>query len=295
MRLNKKAWEILTADEKTALSLQLGMQKSSWESGEIMQRSHYKYLEIKYRAEHFLKTFTEHIDLFDEVIPDYITGNKMVIAYFRLCIEKRMKPKEALSVLGQNVKIIKTLFNEKVAKQLETWESEGNPYEVTVFHLVKEFDRWNNFRILPKGIQEPSAFKRRIKNSYKKQIHTTYTINTFALDKLRKLYATKHKGLWWTYMYKGKPEITKVKINQQSQKIFNSIGLYLFEKREHAAEFIEAVDAYMGKEKKACTDGLDFWPKYRELIKHAKNYQDVQNITPSRKYLQVALSKLEFL
>jgi hypothetical protein len=300
MRLNEAAWKMLTEPEKTALTLQHGMQKSSWQSGEIMDRSHYKYLEILYRAEQFLKIFTEHVELFDCLIPDYVNGPKIVIAYFKLCIEQRLKPMDALEKLREDKdhgRVIKSIINEKIIQTLEDWESSNSAYDNTCFELVKEFDRWNNFRILPKQIQEPSAFKRRIKNTYKKQIRITSTINTLSLDRLIKAYKTKTQGdyAWWPLIYNGEAMVIPIKINQQSYKIFNSLSFYLYKDKKDATAYIEALAEYTSKKKKACTDGLDFWPIYREVIKKAKNYADIQKITPSRRFLQMALSKLEFL
>jgi hypothetical protein len=300
MKLNPDAWNMLTEPEKTALTLQHGMQKSSWQSGEIMDRSHYKYLEILYRAQQFLKMFTEHVELFDCLIPEYVNGSKMVITYFKLCIEQRLKPMDALEKLREtksNGRVIKAILNEKIIETLETWEASESAYDNTCHQLVKEFDRWNNFRILPKQIQEPSAFKRRIKNTYKKQIKITSTINTLSLDKLIKMYKTKAAGdyAWWPLIYNKEPMVVPIKLNQQSEKIFNSLSFYLYKSKPDAVSYIEAISEYTSKKKKACTDGLDFWPVYREVIKKAKNYDHIQKITPTRRFLQVALSKLEYL
>ena len=46
--MKSKAWQILNKDEKTALMLTFNQKKSSWEAGDIMDKSHYKYLEITY-------------------------------------------------------------------------------------------------------------------------------------------------------------------------------------------------------------------------------------------------------
>jgi hypothetical protein len=253
MELNNEAWEMLTRDEQSALKLQLGMGKSSWQSGEIMNRSHYKYLEIKYRAEHFLKTFTEYAKMFGTVFPQDVKCHRVVMQYLSLCIKKRMKPKAAMEELNKDKRITKAYLNEKLIQQIEEWQMSQNTYDVTFLNLVMDFDRWNNFRILPKAIQEPSAFKRRVKNFYKKQIKITTTINTLSLDKLIKTYRTKGIGAWVGIMYN------------------------------------------VGKGKKACTDGLDFWPKYRDLIHKAKNYLEIQKLIPSRRYLELALAKHEFI
>ena len=42
----KKAWDCLKDLEQKSLFLQLSENKSSWEAGEILKLSHYKYLEV---------------------------------------------------------------------------------------------------------------------------------------------------------------------------------------------------------------------------------------------------------
>lgn len=296
MILNNQAWGYLLADEKMALSLQFGMDKSSWESGEIMNRSHYKYLEIKYRAEHFLKMFTEHLSLFDELFPKYITGDKIAIQYFRLCIESRKKPMRAMEMLEDQFGTVhKKVLNERITKVLKEWDKCDNAYNKTTLELVKEFDRWNNFRILPKEIQEPSAFKRRIKNSYKKQIRVIQSIHPIALQKLIKLFQTQGSPSVWIPFLMPQPEIYKMKINKTSMGIFNSLGIYTFKDKEIALQYINGINLYILKGKKECIDGLDFWPKYREHIKMAYNYHEVMKITSSRKHLQLAMEKFNLL
>lgn len=290
------AWAILTLDEQTALGLHLGMNKSSWEVGEIMDKSHYKYLEIKYRAQHFLKLFSDHIDLFDSIIPRYLKGDKVVLMYFKLCIERRQKPLYAITEIAkEHGKIHKANLNLRIIKQLRDWQKEDDQFAGAFFELVKEFDRWNNFRILPKEIQEPSAFKRRIKNFYKKQIKTLKILHPLAITKLKKLYETKNSPSTHLALLTPLPEAIKVKQNKGSMEIINNLGLYTFKSKPLATEYITLIYHYLNKDKKGCNDGLDFWPKYRELIKKADNYEVVLKISPVRKHLIMAMQKLEYL
>lgn len=297
MEMNKIAWGLLLEDEKMALSLQLGMDKSSWESGEIMNRSHYKYLEIKYRAEFFLKMFTEHLELFDTIFPDYITGDKLVIAYFRLTIEKRNKPMKALEMLFKEFgRTPKVYLNDQIVQQFKKWEKEDNAYNKACLTIIRDFDRWNNFRILPKELQEPSAFKRRIKNCYKKQIRVTHAIHELAINKLNQVYGTKRSPCMYVGLScQGTTTILKLKINRGSLGILNQVGLYGFKDEKTATTYITSIAEYLGKGKKGCIDGLDFWPNFREIITTAVNYQQVMNISPNRKYLQLAMEKLQYV
>lgn len=55
----KKAWDCLNEIERQSLFLQLSESKSSWEAGEILKLSHYKYLEIRERSEKFFRLFSD--------------------------------------------------------------------------------------------------------------------------------------------------------------------------------------------------------------------------------------------
>lgn len=300
MKMSKEtrlAWMILKEDEKTALGLQMGMQKSSWEAGEIMARSHYKYLEIKYRAEKFLRMFTEHLELYVEVIPKYITGHKDVIEYLRRCVEGRAKPNDVFKEMGKDDKrFSKDYFNEKISAQIKKWGKSEDPYDQAIFNLVKEFDRYNNFRILPLDVQEPSAFKRRIKKAYRKHIMVLDTLPKLSLLKIIEVAKTKKAPFFYLPMIlDNQIHIEKIKQTRLVNEMLNQVCLYIFTEELVAREYIISVFHYIKNENKTCKDGLDFWENYRAFIKLAHNYQDIQKITPSRRYLEVALNKLEFV
>lgn len=299
--LNSQAWEMLLDDEKQALILQHGHNKSSWKAGEIMIKSHYKYLEIKYRAERFLKIFTEHINIFGEIIPKYVGGGEEVKEYFYLCIVQRLKLKDVSIALNTKYKYNLKRDREKdILNQMEKWGISTNAYEQTLYNLIKDFDRWNNFRILPQEIQEPSAFNRRLKNIHKKHLRVASKFPDISVPMVTKLYGHK-KGTKAIYL----PIITehsrlfclKLRDVKTTQKDITSLNLYMFYKEQQARDYLELAKTYLFKDKedRRCKDGLIFWPKYRELMKLAANYEAIQKIVPSRKYLEQALSKLSFL
>lgn len=69
----KKAWDCLNEIERQSLFLQLSENKSSWEAGEILKLSHYKYLEIRERSEKFFRLFSDFLSytllFFDPIAP----------------------------------------------------------------------------------------------------------------------------------------------------------------------------------------------------------------------------------
>lgn len=298
-KVNRAAWNILSPDEKTALGLQHGMNKSSWESGEIMDKSHYKYLEIKYRAEKFLAIFTEHLEIYPELIPDYISGEIPVKKYFRWCIGERLKPMAALERLNDNSidrVFTKSSMNARIIEQVRAWGRSENVYELAAFNLVKEFDRWNNYRILPREIQEPSAFKRRVKNMYKKHIRALTSMPSISKEKLLEL--SRAKKAPYAYMPLLQSDgwsIVKVKVNKLITPLYNELCLYTFKTYAEADTYIANVFSYVNKKEKDCKDGIIFWQIYRECIQTATNYNEVQKITATRSHLEMALKNLSYL
>ncbi len=303
--INVQAWSILREDEKVALGLQKTMGKSSWQAGEIMGKSHYKYLEIKYRAEKFLVMFTEHFSIYDHIVEPYIKGNELVKRFFEICITSRKKPHEAIDQINESssVKVTRSEMNQLIIKDMEFWgreeSKESHPGEFILFNLIKDFDRWNNFRILPPSLQEPSAFKRRIKNSLKRQVRLTTNLPTLSIEKIIEQCKEKGKkaGLWLPLIDTSEDVkyLIKIKDNNRTKELINSIGIYIFKDKVLASQYLAALFDYVSKEDRDCKDGLDFWPKYREFVKKAVNYTDIQNINPSRKYLDIALSKHKFI
>lgn len=69
----QKAWSCLIDKEQQSLFLQLSESKSSWEVGEILKLSHYKYLEIRERSEKFFRLFSDFLRntllFFDQIAP----------------------------------------------------------------------------------------------------------------------------------------------------------------------------------------------------------------------------------
>ena len=294
----KRAWGYLDKSEQTALSLQYAFSKSSWEAGQMMARSHYKYLEIKYRAEKFFKMYTEHIDVFQEVVPDYLFCQKDVLQYFKYCLEDRLKPAIAINKIeqAQDKRIIKSELNKKIEETMNRWQNSEQAIEATMVNFIKDFDRWNNFRILPRSCQEPSAFKRRIKNTYKRHIRMLNSIPNISIEKIRELFETKKTPcVFLPLIIEKTPWVIKIQNKPKTVEALSEISFYIYEDDRTAREYIEAIADYCFKNEKDCKDGLEFWPVYRDIIKKAINYQKVQQITPSRKYLDLALQKLSYL
>lgn len=297
-RIDKKAWAILTKDEQAALMLKYTQDKSSWEAGEILGRSHYKYLEIQSRAKRFLEIFTEHFLAYDEVISPYLSGSKEIKYYFKLTVEGRNTLSDAHEKLDQLFGSSgKKYRNRLIAELLYHWRDNGDTHEQLAYNIIMEFDRWNNFRILPRYIQEPSAFKRRNKNIHKRHVKMTCQLPSISVEHLEDVFRPKsnQKILYLPCItLENTKKIIKLKRTKQVLEMINKTQLYVFDKPELAQTYIDAVGKYRLVEERTCRDGLEFWPIYRDLIKRSLNYMEVQQMTPSRRALVMALKNLTF-
>ena len=283
----EKAWNCLTEKEQNSLFLQLSQGKSSWEAGEMMKISHYKYLEIKDRSQKFFKMFAD----FYEVHSDLFRPNGAIEETFRdymyACIEKRMKRSEASAFVGESSMLVNSVSQENIIRNMKRLKESGDSWDKDTWNLIMEFDRWNNHRILPRLIQQPSAFKRRVNKKYK--IYIKYT-----LDRVK---PWLHFKLRERFYYKVKPSKPKNWLCLVSEELYPEEGyyllpvrteqaitdemskfyLYVFTTRQDAEDFGFLVSRYRAKTANVRL-GQGFWPTFIETIKKAVNYNEVNNI-----------------
>lgn len=295
---NEKAWSLLKEDEQLALSLKLGHNKSTWEAGEIMKKAHYKFLEIETRAEFFLKMFTEHLELYQYVIPSYIPMDDRIRQYLSYTIEGRMKPHEAIKKIDDTTFSITSVREGLLVRDLSKLTRSRTLVNKNFALMVFDFDRWNNFRILPNSIQEPSAFKRRNKNADKRKVKNLLTINTYTIESIIKRYSvTKTKDILYLPIFSEFVEISDsvIKVNNREKVIneLSKVGFYMFARKERAQAFFNLMYSYNIEEEKHCTEGQKFWPIFRQTIKHSINYNKIQKVIPNRKFLASALKDMD--
>lgn len=297
---NSMAWGILTEDEKSSLLLSINYQKSTWQAGEIMNKAHYKYLEIQARANKFFKMFNEYfIETGNLKIPPNCNINQFFRDYLILTIFERKDPKEAIREMGKNPFILKSARDRIFKEQMDLLANHEEPEYQLLYDLIIEFDRWNNSRILPISLQEPSAFKRRNKTRLIKHLKNLANLSPFHIQRFEKKFkALKHrKALYITILgndYESGYEIIKInKTAEAVEYISKTLRLFLFKEYVDADNFGYLVNKYLNNPKKTCRDGQKFWPTYRKTIELAYNYNDVNNIIPRRKNLEKAFKDMD--
>lgn len=299
-KMHNKALSILTPDEKSAVTLQHVHGKSSWEAGEMLNKSHYKYLEIKYRAEKFLKLFSEHFALYEELIPEDIEMDEGVRKYLLNAIEKRLKVKEAATKTGETGMMDNQTREARIIASMGELRDSTDITYINTYSMIMEFDRYNNFRIMPRQIQEPSAFKRRNSTRYKKHLKIATSIPLYSLKRLRELFEVKkaplkNEGFLVLINKEHSDNCGIIRVNAKPDNLIfmTNLSLYVFNSKIEAQEFADTVIDYISQVVKAPKEGLKFWPAFRNLIKKAANHDTINNIAPTRRSVEIAMKDMD--
>lgn len=293
--INKNAYNVLTKDEQLSLTLSIIQDKSSWKAGEIMQKAHYKYLEIQKRAKHFLKIFTEYLEITDNsIVPHKSVCDLEFQAFVQMVVFKRMTIAQMVEKTVDARLADTKSRHSLIIENMRRLERSNVPGDREFAGIVKSFDAWNNFRILPPDIQEPSAYKRRNKHKSKKLIKLAYSLSPVRINGIRQMYEAGTNLLPENTLYlplvitKLKKDILIIKVHKKHLKNISELSLYIFEDINQAEIFIKNIIEYMTKEKKHCKDGQKFWPLFRTHSSKAANFDYIQNINPNRKTLEMA-------
>lgn len=294
----KEAWDILKHEEQMSLSLSLAHGKSSWESGEIMKKAHYKYLEINARAEKFLRMFTEYFDQYKYLTPANLDIPSSFKEYLSLVILSRLTIREAVDKMEDPEYKVPSLREKAIDEVLVRMNRVSSGNKKDLFDLILEFDRWNNFRVLPKYWQQPSAFKRRNKSKELKFLKVMSSLPSLSVEKVIEIF--EFSGIKANSAYvpivsrflDGKYKVLQVKNSTKVIDQLTRMGFLAFKDPIDCQVFATMVMTYIFK--KGTRDnshvmvGLDFWGKYREHVKLAVNYGTLINYIPNRKFMEDA-------
>lgn len=297
---NKLALKILTEDEKAALMLSINYNKSTWQAGEIMGKAHYKYLEIQARANKFFKMFSEYFEATGDLrIPSTCNLNPFFRDFIVSTVFERKSPKEAIAEQIMSPLTVTSAKERIFDEQFKLLYNSEDPINQLFYDLIKEFDRWNNFRVLSISFQEPSAFKRRNKTRLIKHLNNLSNLDEFHIERFIKRFKWKPgRELLYVAVLRKESEggYDIIPINGTKdvvEWVSKHLRLYIFKDEVDADTFGFLVNKYLSNPNKDCKVGQKFWPVYRKTIELAYNYLDVNNIIPRRKHLEKAFRDMD--
>lgn len=299
--IQETAWSWLLPNEQNSLYLTLGTGKSSWEAGEMLKISHYKYLEIRERAEVFFKLFSNFLEKHPSIFRPDGPCQEDFKDYIEAVICDRKSRKEAAAKTGFSANLLSEVSNRKIEKNMKRLKDSDDPWDIDTLKLINEFDRWNNFRVLPKLLQQPSAYKRRLNK--KDKIYIKYLLNedkmpTWLIQRIKErfYYKTKKETKYYVALisknlYKEGYFILPVRMDDEVVKEMNRFYIYVFSDRDDADSFGFMVANYFIKTARVKL-GLKFWPEYRETVQRAINYNQINNLDFNVKTLDMAYQPL---
>lgn len=279
------AWDCLTDLEKNSLFFIQGKGLSTWEAGEILKMSHYKFLELKARAEKFFKLFSDYFELH----PSLVSPNSPIEERFRDylvgAIIKRLPKDEAKIHSGDSSWLLQSITNPRIIKNMERLKNSTDKWDKDLYALILEFDRWNNYRILPRILQAPTAYKRRSTKKDKVYLSYLHRIPDFKIKELvteywkngpssRRYYVALVSDTVFT---EEGYSVMPIKRDDEVVKLITDLKIYIFDSRTIADTFGFMVTRYFEK----TTDskgGLKFWKEYREIIQKSINYKSINNM-----------------
>lgn len=280
----EKAWDILTDLERNSLYLQMSQGQSSWEAGEILGISHYKYLELRERSVKFFKMFSEFYEKYPCLFRPDCPVEDRFRDFIEGCIEKRLSRKQAITYCGDSSQVITEVRRKVILRNIDRLKHSDNEWDIDIYKMIMEFDRWNNSRILPRSIQQMSAYKRR--NNKREKIYINYlqSIPDWKIKALIDVFTYNPKtrkahyiALFSQELFEDGYQVLSVKPDKETLEKLSNLYIYIFERKELADTFGYMVSTYLEKIKGPRL-GIQFWQEYRTALDYAINYKQVNNI-----------------
>ena len=278
------AWDVLDELEKSVLILCLTHGKSVREVGSIIKKPHYTCLKVKTRAENLFKIMMAHYYNYEALFSPKSPTSNDFRTYMESLIEDRKTVKESYQKAENYSLTFLKLRDSYVIKYMEYLKLSDDPWDKSTYEVIMEFDRYNNFRILPKAIQRPSPFKRNYTKEMVKYIDTMTNLKPVTIDYLLSLVGKSEKEDTQIYTvifsyeeFEHGYKVLPIYYKNKNIEIFEREKFYLWSDIEEADYFGAIVSTYAYKEK-IPGSAQKFWNKYREQIKLAINYKDVNNI-----------------
>lgn len=282
----QKAWSCLTKVEQQSLFLHTSEGKSSWEAGSMMNISHYKYIEIRERSEKFFRMFADFFEKHNSIFRPDCPCERNFQDFIEGVIEHRLKKRDAVVYTGDSTQQLTKVNRKNIIRNMKYLKESEDNWDLDSMRLIFGFDRWNNFRILPSILQQPSAFKRRLNK--KDKIYIKYLLGripTWVLEKLKERFYYKvkpSKKKWWVALispdlYTDGYYLLPIRPEEEVLKEMNRFYIYVFDDKEDADTFGYLVTSFYERTAKVIS-GQKFWPEYRYLVQKAINYNAVNNI-----------------
>ncbi len=281
-RAQALGWQHLTPLEKSVLSLVIVSNKTKQEASIILNIYPYKFTEIYNRSKKLFTAFTDYYDkVGDNLVPESPTLTELEISFISLIIKARYKPVELVGVMVEFQGLART----GAIKQL--WDrllrsSQLNPsdHHQLFYELLRTFDQWNNFRVLPSEYRLPSPFPRRRNREFKKIHEQLNSISELGWAMVQKKFGTAYPPLAFIPAINQAFAPIRIVLTKNSLNYCTKNRLPLFPREGVAQEFAEASYDFYSLSRVSTYSAQKFWANFRLKLQVAINYNELLNIRP---------------
>lgn len=279
----EKAYNCLTEVEQNSLFLNLSQGLSTWQISEILKLSHYKYLEVKARAEKFFKMFSDYFEKHESLVSPNAPLDTRFIDYLYGSMIHRLPKEEAVLHPGDSSWVLSPIRISAITKNIMRLKESDGEWDKDLYALIMEFDRWNNYRILPRILQAPSAFKRRTTRKDKVYLAYLHRIPEFKIRALVDMYwragkpSHRYFASFVSDIFPDGYAVVPIKKEKAIIKELTDTKIYIFENQLDADEFGLMAKQYFIRTTNSKA-GLQFWKTYREIIARAINFREIKNM-----------------
>lgn len=276
---------MLTDKEKTVLFMSISQGKSSWESSQMLgDITHYKFLEIRQRAERLFKLFADFFAIHPQIFNPQTYIDYKFRDYIYGVMVRRLPKEEAINYAGDSAWLLHPVRKDTISKNLYRLKFSKDQWDQDTFKLLVEFDRWNNFRVLPREYQAESAFNRKISKRFKVYVKYLYRIPDYKIRAIinRFWYSVRdpRKAYYTVVVSTMFPNGYKVMPIRKSDVIgVSKYYLYVFETIDDAIDYGVLVSTFFDiAVSNGPRGGLKFWKRYKELIQRTINSKYINNL-----------------
>jgi len=148
------------------------------------------------------------------------------------------------------------------------------------YKLIRLFDQWNNFRILPVEYRDPSPFPRRRNREFKKIHCQLNTISELGWGMIRKQFGTGVPPLAFVPAVSLNFEPIMVRLTKDSLVYFTRNKIPVFSRENQAEEFSELSYDFFNLNRVSTYSAQKFWANFRVRLQSAINHDELLNIRP---------------
>jgi len=297
-------WEHLTHLEKSVLSLVIVSGKTKQEASIILNIYPYKFTEFFNRAQKLWTLFTDHYQKYLNLVPILNSISPEEYTFINLVLRSRAKPSDLISTMPEFHSLSRTgTVRQLWDRVLREVQLNPSDHHSDFYRVIKVFDQWNNFRILPPEYRLPSPFPRRRNREFKKIHDQLNSISEIGWAMVEKKFGTKNPPIAFIPRTDEFFSAMSVSLTKRVLIYCTRNKLPIFSRKNQAEEFAEASYDFYRLSRTSTYSAQKFWANFRLRLQSAINYNELLGIIPGafrefssrdRAFLRKASEKLTF-